>query len=423
MSESAVVLALRVLGAALALGFNLVLARRLGADGMGMFTLALTLLTVTTTVAQLGLNLVIVRFVAEASSRSSWQDARLISRFAQHRSSRAALVLTFALLLLADPIAVGLFSEPDLASAIRLMALTILPFTLLVLQGEALKGARRLAAAQMTQSVIGPAIALVIVLALTTRLTLSWSIGSFFAGILLALGVSRFWWWRTAGRPVPGPLPDAHVLDQARSMARPLFGTAILALLMSSTDAITLGIWHGSEDVGVYFVASRLTLVSSMALSAVGSAIGPRFAALWIAQRTTELRSLVVGVTGLMAFAACVMCGVFVIYGARLLSLFGDEYEEGATVLAILAVGQLVVLASGPASNLLVMTGRERIYRNATIVGALLNVCLSLALVPAHGAIGAAIATAAGLVAVNLLAALSVWWRSGIMTMVQDELP
>ncbi|HOO47262.1 MAG TPA: polysaccharide biosynthesis C-terminal domain-containing protein, partial [Deltaproteobacteria bacterium] len=83
-------------------------------------------------------------------------------------------------------------------------------------------------------------------------------------------------------------------------------------------------------------------------------------------------------------------------------------------VLIILALGQFVVLATGPVAALLMMTGYEKFHRNTTALSAALNVVLNFTLIPRYGGEGAAFATAVSLSVKNVLAVLHVRKRLNI---------
>lgn len=411
LTGSATALFVRGAGALAALAFNLLLARRLGADGLGLFTLAFTILNIAAVAAMLGLPLVVLRFVSMAGLGDAHFNARAVLRTANRWSIQAGLVLTALLLVAADPIARGLFDEPALTTPIRLICLGLMPLALVTIQGEALKGIRSIARGQLVQSVIGTVVALVLAGALLDRLTLNWAIACFVAGTWLAWG-SGWWLWHRSTRGAKADEINRVAQHRAmRTAAQPLFISALLVLIMSFTDTVALGAWHDSGKVGAYFVAARLTFLSSMVLSAVSASIGPRFATLAAQGRRTDIVRLTKQSSLAMSAAALAINGCLIIFAPQLLELFGPEFRDAAPVLRILALGQFVVLATGPVSNLLVMAGGERDYRNAIALGAALNLAFNLALVPQYAGVGAAIGTATALAVQNLASMLFAWRR------------
>ena len=97
---SSVALILRVGGAVLALAFNLVLTRLLGAEGAGIYFLALTIVTIGTLVGRMGMDNALLRLVARAVTRSDWGGVRGVYRTSMVTAvvfSGAAALLVIAL--------------------------------------------------------------------------------------------------------------------------------------------------------------------------------------------------------------------------------------------------------------------------------------------------------------------------------------
>jgi O-antigen/teichoic acid export membrane protein len=96
------------------------------------------------------------------------------------------------------------------------------------------------------------------------------------------------------------------------------------------------------------------------------------------------------------------------------MNVFGSDFSNGATTLQILSVGQFINVAMGSFVMLLVMSGREREYRNVLMVSTLVVLTLNVVLIPKYGAIGAAIATTSAIVVQNILFGYYVRTKLGI---------
>jgi O-antigen/teichoic acid export membrane protein len=111
------------------------------------------------------------------------------------------------------------------------------------------------------------------------------------------------------------------------------------------------------------------------------------------------------------AVTAVVAIGVAVA-GYWVLGLFGKGFPESAYLpLIIILGGQCISAAAGPVGFLMTMTRYEREASWFLGVSALLNVLLSVALIPVLGLIGAAIASAVSTIAWNLSALVFVRTR------------
>jgi O-antigen/teichoic acid export membrane protein len=73
-------LMIRVLGALLGFAVTLAVSEMLGADGAGVYFLALSIATVGATISRIGFDNTIVKFIAIASSEKSWNVVRGLNR-------------------------------------------------------------------------------------------------------------------------------------------------------------------------------------------------------------------------------------------------------------------------------------------------------------------------------------------------------
>ena len=96
-----------------------------------------------------------------------------------------------------------------------------------------------------------------------------------------------------------------------------------------------------------------------------------------------------------------VLCLLAVAPGSWL-ALFGGAYADAGQVVRVLAAAMALAVAVGPVETVLAMHGRAGVlvWTNLGALGVM--VALDLALVPAHGASGAALGWAAAIVCKNL---------------------
>jgi O-antigen/teichoic acid export membrane protein len=94
---------------------------------------------------------------------------------------------------------------------------------------------------------------------------------------------------------------------------------------------------------------------------------------------------------------------VLVTFPERVLSLFGDEFSQAASLLRVLALGQLFNAAVGLAGSLLVVGGEERYFMNSMLSVTLLCVMSMLLAIPLWGAMGAVCCYSTSLGVLSLL--------------------
>jgi O-antigen/teichoic acid export membrane protein len=98
----------------------------------------------------------------------------------------------------------------------------------------------------------------------------------------------------------------------------------------------------------------------------------------------------------------------FSIVGPWFLGFFGNDFRQGSAALQVLILGQLFGVVTGVTVNALLMTKNERPAVLACAVGILINFVLCFLLIPSWDALGAAVATAASLLVINLFLVIQV---------------
>jgi O-antigen/teichoic acid export membrane protein len=79
------------------------------------------------------------------------------------------------------------------------------------------------------------------------------------------------------------------------------------------------------------------------------------------------------------------------------------EFLKGSDALIILSIGQFINAATGPVSNILMMTGKQKLNRNMMVGTTILAIILDFILIPRYGIIGAASVNTFGVILMNVI--------------------
>jgi len=412
INGAAVALVLKVLGAGLTFLFNLVLARMLGAEGAGLYFLALTVTTIATVFGRMGLDNALLRFTAANASVGDWPAVKGAytkgMRLALIASSMSAIAMFVFASLLADKV----FQKPELVIPMRWMSLAVVPMTFVMLHAQALKGLKRIRDSFIVFGVGVPAISLTALLLFGGSYGVKGAVWAYaFGAILTALSGVIIWHVVT---PQLGKVSASFRTSELLKSSIPLFWVASLNMLINWTATFALGIWGTGEDVGIFSMASRTAMLTSLILTSVNSISAPKFAELYKKKDMVALGSTARSTAKLMTLIASPLLLLFLIAPQWVMGMFGDEFQKGGILLSILTIGQFVNVATGSVGYLLMMSGNEKLMRNNVAFVAVLSVVLNAALVPLYGAFGAVIATAVCLASQNLIAMYMVNSRLGI---------
>ena len=114
---------------------------------------------------------------------------------------------------------------------------------------------------------------------------------------------------------------------------------------------------------------------------------------------------------------AFVVLTAFLLFGGPIMALvFGEPYEAGSPILALLSVGFLVNVWTGSCGVTLSMTGHQTALMRITVVSGILSVGASLLVVHRFGTIGVASVVAAAAVFHNLAMWIAARYYTGIWT-------
>ena len=409
--DAPVAFALKVAGAGFTLLLNLVLARQLGPVGVGMFFLAVGVVTIAAVVGRFGMDHALVRHVASSAAAHDWAAVKGTHNTGIAVATGSASAVAILTALAAPWLAHHVFDEPDLAGHVRVMALAIVPFALFVLYAQSLKGLKRFKASLALQGIWLPSIAAVGVIVLAPSLGVRGAVTAYVVACCVTLAIAVLL-WRAA-------TPDLRRVRASWNWSRlltssvPMFWSSLFQLIVLWSPTLMLGAWATSAEVGVFGIASRIAMLVSFVLVAVNSVTAPRFAAHHATGNTQALRKVARDAALVMALVAAPPFLVFMVFAPQVMALFGAQFSEGASLLQIVAVGQYVNVVTGSVGMLLVMTGHESTMRNIMAASAGIILLLNVILVPLLGAVGAALAFALVLIVQNVAAAYYVWRRLG----------
>ena len=173
----------------------------------------------------------------------------------------------------------------------------------------------------------------------------------------------------------------------------PLILSGLTIMIYMRIDQIMLGQMVGDKAVGIYSAATRISEVWYFVPMTVSSSVMPSiFKAKEISeelyyQRIGKLNR------GLVWLAIAVAIVMTFVAKPLILILFGDNYLESGTILAIHIWASVFVFTGVATSGWFIAENLTYLSLYRTLSGAIVNILLNIFLIPLYGGIGAAIAT------------------------------
>jgi len=223
--------------------------------------------------------------------------------------------------------------------------------------------------------------------------------GTLLAGVLRAHGLLALIRSRRMSFPV----------RQMLSYCVPLVVHDLSAVLLTAAGTILLAAMRNASEVAALRAVMPVALTLSYVLATFGVLFAPlasRLRARGESQEVGRIYWQTAAWTGLFALPVFLVGTVFA--DPLTLFLFGPRYENAAAILAVLVAGNFVTNIVGPNGLLLAVYGEVRYVVWTNVCAVAVNIALGVALISAFGALGAAIAASATVIALNLS------WQVGI---------
>lgn len=388
-------MAIVMAGTAIGLGVNycygIALARVLGPEQFGLYSLGLAVFNVLAVISVLGMDNAMLRFIPGASAGKA---AKLVARTTITWGTSVGILLCLAALSGSTVLAEVAYGKPDVAPVLTGFALGIpvYAFSMICLSGmQALHDVRNRIAIKY---VIEPLVKVVLTAIL---IVLGFGLWGVIAAFVLSMIGSALLAWRglsrQMGRLTENATAEFKRIDLLR-YSSPLALSVALSMLATKSDVLAIGYFEEAAQVGLYGAAFLTAGMMGVALMAIESIISPLFSEN-IAGNNQE-RLLMLYRLGLRwaVIAACPILVLFLSAPIQIMSLFGTEFADAAICLVILAVAQFINCATGSANSILLMAGRSRSVLYIAIINGIALVGLNLLLVGKFGINGAAAAVA-----------------------------
>lgn len=386
---------IKMAGAIIALGVQILLARIMGPEQYGIFAYVISWLIILVLFGKLGLDTSMVRFVAAYKATGEWGLLKGVLR----AGNKLTIISSLSVGLLGFIVvwAIGDMIERELRIT-AWIGCAVLPLMALVQVRQALlRALQHIIKAIMPEFIIQPMLhALIVAIAFflfAREMRASETMFYHFISFVITLFIISYW-LRMIIRSETSDAPEQMKTREWIAVTLPLLMLAGFNLINHRADVIMVGFFMGTTEAGFYSVAVKLANFLVWGLNAVNIVAAPMIADLYAKKDKRELQRMAsMAAAGIAAFtipAAIIM----LVFGKNLLGLFGSEFTQAYPALVFLVVGQGMNALVGSVSYLLTMTGYQR--EAAIVIGitAVINIALNVILIPRLGLQGAAIATA-----------------------------
>jgi O-antigen/teichoic acid export membrane protein len=176
--------------------------------------------------------------------------------------------------------------------------------------------------------------------------------------------------------------------------AWPIFLGRCAGLSMHYSGVLLLGLLTSPVLAGIYFAADRLAQLAIIPRMVISSVNQQNIAAAHATGDPARLRQVISHGAHGSLWPSLIAALFLIVFAQPLLALFGEEFVDGWPVLVLLALNHAICASFGPAQDLLIMTGNQRLVPRVMGTAALVHVSALVALASSVGPLGAAVAAA-----------------------------
>ncbi len=398
-----------LIGSGLRYIFHIIIARNLGSELFGLFTLGFAAFKIASMIAELGLPNGLVRFIPIFSGQNDLPRTKGVILDARNLGLVSGIITGIMLFLLSGQIATSMFHAPQVAPVMRFFALTIPFATLTTLFLFALQGFKIMKYRVMVREIFEPATRIILVLILYL---LAWKLYGVMLAYIFPILVAAFISFSCLKKVFPDMAKrNVPVLRDPRRLLRfsiPLLFVQFFGLVLLWTDTLMLGYFKSVEEVGIYGAAQRTALLGSLISSSFGAIFAPMISDLYNRKELAKLKSYFQTVAKWMFSFGFPILLVLMVLSQHILRIFGKDFGSGSWSLVLLCLGWIAHSAVGSVSQMIIMTGRQKLHLYNMIFVLLVNIILNIIFIPARGMIGAALATFISIALFNIIELLQV---------------
>lgn len=401
LSGSSVIFAGSLVNKGISFAASVFMASILGDTGYGMVALVLTFYFVLSKLFELGLPDGVARNYPRAETDAE-RRGMLVTPFLV--TLPLSVVGAAALFLAADPIAVRIFDDPDVAPVLRIIAIAI-PFNVLLdLALGALRAVQRPVERSLTQSILFPIVRFGLIVLLVVLGYGSAGAAAAYVGAALVTALLALYYVHRHTSLFAFDTPATLQPRSLLSFSIPLMGSTIIVNLMNNVDTFLVGaLATATGDVGQYNAAFVLAQISLLFYTSLGFMYVPEVSRLHAEEGREQARAVYQAMTKWILFASLPFTLTALVYPEFVMTfVYTPVYRQAALPFVVLTLGLLTHVVVGHNNNTLLALGNTRAILLVDVVTLLINVVLNVTLIPVYGILGAAVATAAAYVVRNV---------------------
>lgn len=374
--------------------FGAIFTRMLGAGAYGLYRQIAQILANSSQVGLAGFNYGAMRFIARARARGDHGGVKGTLRLSLIGSGLSSIVVFIALLLFAEPLA-SLFAdtpeqENGFARLIRVGAAYVPLFALLQVLRYASQAYKTMVPSVTAGNIVQPVARFILgVAVLAAGFEVAGAIVSLTVSVALAALVAAWFLRRMLTTEERSATPKAQVGPLVR-FALPQAGASLLGVQTLGLGILLLGALSTDRHAGLFAIALSLQGPGNVFLGGIVNIWAPVVSDLHEKGEIARLDSLYKTINRWIATFSFPVFAALILEPDVFTLFYGDDASGAASVVVLLAVGNIFYTGTGPTGYVISMTGHPGVNLANSVVAVALYIGLGFLVVPDHGVVGMA---------------------------------
>ena len=419
LAKSSVIVFIAILlSKLLSYSYRIIIARHMGPEMYGVFSLAFIIVGWIIAFSSLGLADGVLRYISLYRGEKQVEKIRYIFRKSIWISFALGLFFGVVLFLSAEFISINLFQSEELAIFLRCFSILIPVSLVLNIYLEAIRAYEKIGWYVFIYNVLQNAIKVIflivlILLALESEAIIFSYILGIISMLIVAYLICKYKLSEIFIKEKLNQNVKKEILKDLFSYSWPLLFFGIIANIFYNIDSFSVGYFKTVKEVGFYNAAVPIAILLRMAQELFAQLFFPMIIKEYAQKKFEVIKQLSQQIGKWIFIINLPVLILMVLFPGTIINiLFGAEYLVAENALRFLAGGAFIYSLFMISNNLIIMMGKSKIILMDIIIACIVNLALNFILVPMPkiifienelGINGAAIATLLSLILLNLL--------------------
>ncbi|MBS3095034.1 flippase [Candidatus Pacearchaeota archaeon] len=385
--------------------YRIIIARYYGPEIYGLFSLAVMIVSWIVAISLFGLTNGLLRFIPLYRGKKQFNKIKHLIKFSAITLLFLSIFSAAMLFLFSEFISINLFHDSDLIIFLKIFSFLI-PFVIFSsLYLEILRAFEEISWYSFIFNILQNVsriifLLLFILLGIQTNGIIFSYFLSFFAMFLVSYFVCKYKFSKFFEKSNLNKKAKSEINKKFVSYSWPIMFSSVLGSIFFWLDSFLIGYFLGATEVGIYNAAVPIVLLLGFAPEIFMQLFFPLITKEFSKKNLSTINELSKQVGKWIFLINLPLFFIMLIFpGVIIKILFGESYLLAENSLRILSIGYFISRSLVISNQLILITGKSRLFLVNIILSLGINFLLNILLIPKYGISGAAMSTTIVLVA------------------------